>query len=272
MSSTNKVPYYEYARGRTAAATRRGRSPARAAARALDVAELLRRFGDIKGVDYIGLDYIRNALGGAELVDDFYAEMSLEPPAGWSRLTFEERMVSFARKKGMRKDMAFIDAWQWWRAHRTALIVRRIKDELGDSKPLWAFTLTWDKGWHHGQDPVMMNDAGVDADALMLYEADAEQYTAMLRSWHGYVKKGDVQLVVGNIIDWPLHQRHPDGPKEFYRRTVRAVDGIFSDGPATGMFVHDLGRALWGRKGRWSTRQWMDQAKAAADHMRERAK
>lgn len=273
MSATNKVPYYEYARDVEDGRSYETRAISlRDPRRVVDVAELLRRFRDIKGVDYLGLDYIRNALGGAELIDEFYREMPVAPPAGWSRLNFEERMVMFARKKGMRKDMAFIDAWQWWRAHRTAQIVRRIKDEVGDSKPLWAFTLTWDKGWHHGQDPVMMNDAGVDADALMLYEANAEQYTAMLRSWHGYVKRGDVQLVVGNIIDWPLHQRHPDGPKEFARRTTRAIDGIFGDGPATGMFVHDLGRALWGRKGTWTTRQWMDQAKAAADHMRARAK
>ena len=81
-----------------------------------------------------------------------------------ARLSKDERIVWLARKKIMRRDRGFIDAWQWWRAHRVAGIVRRIKAEIGDQKKLWAFTLTWDRGWHHGQDAVMMNDAGVDAD------------------------------------------------------------------------------------------------------------
>jgi hypothetical protein len=268
--SREKVPGYEYAKD-----VRDGRIfetraiSLREGARARHVAELLKGFRDIPGVDFVGLDYIRNALGGVELVDDFFNEMpGLVRPQGWELFTSEERMVWFARKKGMRRDPHFIDAWQWWRAHRTARIVRGIKDEIGDRVPLWAFTLTWDKGWHHGQDPVMMNDAGVDADALMLYEADSEQFKAMLHDWSRYVKRSDVQLVVGDVIDWPLHQNHPDGPKDFYRRMARAIDGIYADGPARGVFFHDLARALYGRKGAWTTREWLDQAKAAAEHMR----
>lgn len=239
--------------------------------RIADTIALLKRFKAIPGVDWVGLDYIRNALGGIELAEDFYREMpGAAPPPGWAEMTPEERMVAFARAKGARKDAVLVDQWQWWRAHRVAGIVSRVKRELGENTPLWAFTLTWDKGWHHGQDPVMMNDAGVDADALMLYEANAEQFTNLLRDWSRYVKRGDVQLVVGDVIDWPLHQRHPDGPKDFYRRTVRAIDGIYGDGPAAGVFFHDLARALWGRKGDWTTKEWLDEAKAAADYMRSK--
>ena len=205
------------------------------------------------------------------VVDDFYADMAgiISAPAEFSRLSREERMVYFARKKAMRKDMAFIDAWQWWRAHRASAVLRRLKSEIGDSKPLWAFMLTWDKGWHHGQDAVMFNDAGVDAEALMLYEADAAQYKALLSDWSGYVRRGDAQLIVGDVVDWPLHQSDPDGPKEFYRRTVLAAAGIYADGPARGVFVHDLGRALWGRLGPWSTRDWMNSARAAIRRFKE---
>ncbi len=234
-----------------------------------DVADLLKRFQRLEGVEYVGLDYIRNALGGAELAEDFYAEMpGVRPPADWGSLSRQERMVYFERKKIMRRDPQFIDAWQWWRARRVALIVKEIRERLGPEKPLWAFTLTWDKGWHHGQDPVMMNDAGVDADALMLYEADAEQFEVLLRDWSRYVRRSDVQLVVGDVVDWPLHQRSPMGPREFYNRTVAAAGRIYADGPARGIFVHDLSRALWGRLGPYSTRQWMDEAKNAARHFR----
>ena len=270
--SKEKLPGYEYALEVKDGATVPTRAISiRDSKRVADVAALLKRFQAIEGVDYLGLDYIRNALGGYELVDDFYTEMpGVRPPPGWEKLDREERMVYFARKKIMRRDEDFIDAWQWWRAHRVAGIVTKIKAALGERTPLWAFTLTWDKGWQHGQDPVMMNDAGVDADALMLYEADEAQFNGMLRDWNRYVKRADVQLIVGDVVDWPLHQRSAEGPKALYRRLSRAVDRIYSDGPARGLFIHDLDRALWGRLGGWSTRQWMDEARDAVKYLKSR--
>src|SRR3989338_6333360 len=262
--SADPLTHYEYARevkdGRTYET--RAISP-RDRRRIADVAQLLIGFGDIPEVDYLGIDYIRNALGGYELSEDFYAEMPISPPKGWDKLSREQRMISFAQKKIARRDAGFIDAWQWWRARRAAWLVRELKARLDWAKPLWAFTLTWDKGWHHGQDAVMFNDAGIDAAALMLYEADDEQFKLMIHDWNKYVKKKDAQLLVGDVIDWPLHQKHPDGPKAFYRRMVSAIDRIHSDGPAAGVFIHDLHRALWGRRGPWTTKEWMDEAKRA---------
>lgn len=226
-----------------------------------DVAAFLRPYAADPNVDWVGLDYIRNALGGYELVDDFVAEMpGVVVPPEWSRLSRDERMTWLARKKIMRRDLDFVEAWEWWRAHRVALIVREIKARL-NGKPLWAFTLTWEKGWHHGQDPVMMNDAGVDIDALMFYEADKPQYAAMMKSWHEYVKKGDVQVMPGNIFDWGLHQKDEAGPGEFGRRMKAAVTGVYADGPARGIFYHDMARLAWGRLGAWGTRGWADEAK-----------
>ncbi|MBI4425916.1 MAG: hypothetical protein HY554_19455, partial [Elusimicrobia bacterium] len=47
---------------------------------------------------------------------------------------------------------------------------------------------------------------------------------------------------------------------------------IYADGaPAAGLFVHDVGRALWGRLGPYSTRQWMDAARGAVRHLRDRS-
>lgn len=267
-SSSKAVPGYEYALDVHEGRLVKTRAVSlRDAGRVRDIVDLLRSFRDIPGVDYLGLDYIRNALGGVELAEDFYAEMpGVRPPAGWARMSREERLITFARKKALRKDDAFVDAWQWWRAHRVGRIVERIRREVGGPQPLWAFTLTWDKGWHHGQDPVMMNDAGVDADALMFYEADAGQFALMMRDWSGYLRHGDAQLIVGDVVDWPLHQKHPDGPKEMRRRAVRAFDAVHPGGPARGVFIHDLARALWGRKGDWTTRQWLDETKAVFDH------
>lgn len=234
-----------------------------------DIAKILKKFSEIPGVDFLGLDYIRNALGGYELADDFYKEMpGIEPPHFWNRMSAQDKAVYLERKKIMRRDMHFIDAWQWWRAHKVSLIVRKIKSEIHSSQPLWAFTLSWAKGWQHGQDPVMMNDAGVDIDAVMLYEATSPQFDALIKDWHGYLKHGDAQVIGGDVVDWNLHQKSPDGPKEFYRRNQEAIDQIYADGPAPGLFVHDVSRALFGRTGRWGTKGWMDEAKKAIAYLR----
>ncbi len=233
-----------------------------------DVAAFLKPFADDPNVDWVGLDYIRNALGGYELVDDFVAEMpGITLPFEWRKLSRDERMTWLARKKIMRRDADFVEAWEWWRARRVALIVREIKARLG-GKPLWAFTLTWEKGWHHGQDPVMMNDAGVDIDALMFYEADKAQYGAMMKSWNSYVRTGDVQLLPGDIFDWGLHQKDEAGPGEFGRRMRAAVSGVYADGPARGVFYHDMARLLWGRLGPWGTRGWADEARKISRYVK----
>jgi hypothetical protein len=206
-------------------------------------------------------------LGGYELIDDFFQDMTWIPrPSNWDKLSRTERIIWFARKKIARKDMDFISAWEWWRAHRVGLIVHQIHEDIGQEVPLWAFTLTWEKGWQHGQDPVMMNDAGVDMDALMLYEATAPQFEDMVNAWHNYIRRGDAQLIVGDVVDWPLHQRSPRGPGEFTYRLEHAIRYIYQDGPAGGIFMHDLARALWGRLGPYSTLDWMQAARDLAIH------
>lgn len=236
--------------------------------RLADVAAFLKPFADDPNVDWVGLDYIRNALGGYELVDDFVAEMpGVAVPPEWGRFSRDERMVWLARKKIMRRDLELVEAWEWWRARRVALITRELKARLGD-KPLWAFTLTWEKGWHHGQDPVMMNDAGADIVALMFYEADKPQYAAMLKGWNAYLKSGDAQVMPGDIFDWPLHQRDPAGPAEFGRRMKAAVTGVYGDAPARGVFYHDLARLTSGRLGAWGTRGWADEARKISDFVK----
>jgi hypothetical protein len=232
-----------------------------------DIADMLLKFKAMKEVDYLGLDYIRNALGGYELMDRFYQEMPWAPkPAGWDKLGEQRRMAAFASMKIARKDHDFIDAWQWWRAHRVGEIVRHIKSRVGSDKPMWAFTLGWEKGWQHGQDPVMMNDAGIDMDSVMLYEATSDQFADMLKDWSGYIRRGDVQIVAGNVIDWPLHQ--DKGLPEYRLRFSKAMRGMYGDGNSKGIFIHDLTRLIGGRKGPLSTEQWAESTRAVISEFR----
>lgn len=253
-------PDYKYAWTYDTGELKETRSVSLADARRIEhLIKFYKRLNGIPGIDYYGVDYIRNALGGYELVDDFVKDMEVATPSGWSKYSWQQRVAWLAKKKIVRTDKAFIDQWQWWRAHKASYIIKRIKEESGMKKPFWAFTLSWDKGWQHGQDPKMFADAGVDYDAIMLYECTREQYDELIKKWNAYLSNRDANIIVGDIVDWPLHQNvtDPPGPQEFYDRTMLAVNKIYGDGRAKGIFIHDLGRALWGRLGHYSTYEWL---------------
>ncbi|MDO8734330.1 MAG: hypothetical protein Q7K21_04135 [Elusimicrobiota bacterium] len=235
-----------------------------------DIIKLIKVFNEIPEIDYIGLDYIRNALGGYELVDEFVEDMHIKVPDGWEKFNAARRMGWLANEKVSRRNINLIDQWQWWRAHKVSKILNRITKDVKLKKPLWLFTLSWEKGWQHGQDPIMFSDAGMDIDALMLYEANRQQFDMLLDDWHNYIKKGQANLVLGNVVDWPLHQKilNPPGPEEFYNRLIDATKKIYNDGTADAIFIHDLARALWGRIKPYSSKEWMLAAGAAITEMR----
>lgn len=239
--------------------------------RVADIIKLVKIFNDVDEIDYIGLDYIRNPQGGYELVDEFVSDMDVSLPRGWEKFNYRQRMGWLANEKVSRRNMRLIDQWQWWRAHKISKIINRITTEVKLKKPLWVFTLSWEKGWQHGQDPVMFTDAGADMDAVMLYEADRVQFNVLLDDWNSYMKKGDAALLVGDVVDWDLHQRitNPPGPQEFYNRLVEATDRIYGNSTAEGLFVHDLVRALWGkRKGPYKPKEWLLAGGAAITEMK----
>jgi hypothetical protein len=226
------------------------------------------------------LDYIRPVFGGNELVDDFFRDMpGAEKPAGYDAWTPERRMAWIARKRYLAPradqrnddDYRTADQWFWYRAHRTAQVVREIREGFGEKKPLWAFTLSWQKGWEHGQDPAMMRDAGIDMNGIMLYEADRAQYRGLVRQWNGYTGNADFNLVVGNTFDWPLHQKsqNPAAPEEMFNRTLLAVEEFQKGKPVRGVFFHDLARGLRGRLGPYPPKEWFLAGGAAMTRVRE---
>ncbi|MEW6557920.1 MAG: hypothetical protein AB1349_11330 [Elusimicrobiota bacterium] len=239
--------------------------------RVSDIIKLVRVLNDIPEIDYIGLDYIRNALGGYELVDEFVQEINVKLPEGWEKYNATRRMAWLANEKVARLNMSLIDQWQWWRAHRVAKIIKRITTEVKLKKPLWVFTLSWEKGWQHGQDPVMVADAGADIDAVMLYETDRDRFNILLDDWHNYIKKIQANIIVGNVVDFPLHQKilNPPAPEEFYNRIVEATKKIYNDTIVDSVFVHDLSRALWGRISPYPTIEWLLAGASAITEMRK---
>ncbi|MBK8576132.1 MAG: hypothetical protein IPN90_10835 [Elusimicrobia bacterium] len=245
-----------------------------------DIVKVLDRWAEVEGVDFLGLDYIRPVFGGNELVDDFVNEMpGVQKPEGYDGWSKEKRMTWIARGRyiaptvALRNDPKFkiTDQWFWYRAHRTAGVVRKIADGFGEKKPLWAFTLSWQKGWEHGQDPAMMRDAGVDINGIMLYEADSQQYRGLLSQWNAYTRDSEFNLVVGNTFDWRLHQKtlNPAGPEDMVRRTLAAVERFQEGKPVRGIFMHDLARALRGNLGPYPPKEWFLAAGSAITRVRE---
>jgi hypothetical protein len=80
-----------------------------------------------------------------------------------------------------------------------------------------------------------------------------------VKQWHQYVLQKQVNLLVGDTLDWPLHQKtlNPAGPEDFYNRDMKAITQFHADAPVRGVFVHDYIRATRGRLGPYSSREWV---------------
>jgi len=237
-----------------------------------DIVRLARKLQESPVVDYIGLDYIRSGFGGYEMVNRFVDEMDIPRPPGWMSMDFKSRVKWLARRVEVDKEPELLEKWNWWRAHTAARVVRDIIKEAGLTKPVWTFTLGWKMGHMHGQDPLMMLDAGVTWDAVMLYESDAEECSQMNEDWADYLAPGQVPLVLGEEVDWELLQRSldPPAPEECYRRLMAAADVLAGGVPVAGLFWHDLGRVLWGQLGPFPPREWAIAGAAAFTRFRSR--
>jgi len=216
-----------------------------------DIIKVMRQI-DTSSADFIGLDYIRPVQGGFELTEEFLEEMDIELPGHVK--AGNDRALYLAREIFKRKNYALQDMWNWWRARQSSLCIERIKEEVKSDKPLWVFILSWQMGHQHGQDPLMFRDAGADFQTVMLYECDDRQFERLLSQWGKYNAEG-VNFIIGNQIDFDVHQfsESPPAPEKFARRIFEAQK-IFKP---KGIFVNDLSRVFWGRKGAYTGMEWL---------------
>jgi len=173
--------------------------------RIVDIIDLTKEFQNDPEIHYIGFDFIRTGrVDGYELAEDVIRDTNIKTPDNWKYLGKEEKVKWFAKKIEVEKDQIIIEKWRWWRAHKVSLIVKRIIEEAEITKPVWVYTLGWNHGKEHGQDPVMFFDAGVDIDAVMLYEANELQFEKLLTQWNRYIEQGEGNIFVGNCVDYRL--------------------------------------------------------------------
>lgn len=225
-----------------------------------------------KYVDHIGFDFIRTGHSdGYELVDHVVDEMNIFVPSDWSNFTKKKRMRWFARQILVYKNRAIIFKWRWWRAHWVATVINMVKRIARIKKKIWCFTLGWEHGRQHGQDPYMMLDAGCFLDAAMLYEASELQFQGMEGQWKKYIRAKDSNILMGNCVDWKLNPSSIRAPiAELHYRNLRGFSHFLSGGPARGLFWHDAGRAIWGRTGKNDGSEWGIVGASSISEMRRR--
>ncbi|HQK92307.1 MAG TPA: hypothetical protein PLD23_02310 [Armatimonadota bacterium] len=271
-----------------------------------DLADAVKWLCSIQGVDYVGLDYLRDEPQSWDAVDRFIEDLGLDVPktADGQEMDAQARQA-WLRHSWMRwrQDRSVFDMWNWWRAHRMAEIVADIRARAKPDKPLWGFTLGWKHGLEHGQDPFMLMDAGIDLDAVMLYQIEGrDRYEAMMREWSQYTRPEEVggpedsasgleltppdeapdegpevipvpiQLVVGDQVDDYHHQRTRETPTplELYTRIHEAVRQCATNPRVRGVFIHDIIRLASGRgdTGPYPAAEWAIAGAAAGSDVR----
>lgn len=235
-----------------------------------DLVAALKGLAAMPGVDYIGMDYVRANTGGLEFTDEFLSDLDLDLPPGLDRASVEARRLWLGRSLAHDQDKRLQHLWDWWRAHKVSLVVKSILDQVKPTQPVWVFSLGWKQGHQHGQDPRMLDDAGVSFNAPMFYEADQQQFPVMLSDWQHYLRRTGGELAFGQVVDQRLLHVRPgyNGPEENYRRQMETLAQL---GPYTslGFFWHDLNRAASGGRSAEGMREWAIAGAASFSRLRE---
>jgi hypothetical protein len=223
-----------------------------------DIVALLKEMDQDPNIDMVGLDYVRTGSGGYEMVDEFVKDLSVPGPANFWSLSKAERCAWLARTVDRKENRDVVQLFEWWRARKVSLTLKKILDEAQMSKPVFTFTLGWEMGHQHGQDPAMFVDAGVDFCHIMLYEGDRAILESMKKQWPDYLARANGMYALGEMVDFNWVQRtvDPAGPEELYRRQIEIFQNWYPVNAHVGMFWHDLYRILYGIRGPYSSMEW----------------
>ncbi len=224
-----------------------------------DILDFLEQMNGDPDVDMVGLDYVRTGDAGYEMVDEFVNDMAPPVPEGYGSFSRQDRIHWLAKTVERKEDRQVLALFDWWRAHKVALTLRNILEEAKMTKPVFTFTLGWQMGHEHGQDPAMDVDAGVNFNQIMLYQGDRGTLKSMEKQWPEYLSHGSGMYAMGEMVDfnWVQKSLDPPGPEELYDREVETLRNWFPVNSSLGMFWHDLYRIVYGVKGPYSSMEWL---------------
>ncbi|MGB9621984.1 MAG: hypothetical protein ACPL4C_06095 [Brevinematia bacterium] len=236
-----------------------------------DIIDILSYLGSKEYIDFLGIDFIRvGDYGGLELLPDFYEEVLENVDLSEFGLTdIKDKSI-----KGLSK-IIFLNPnlkklFKWYQSVRVGRIIKEIKDFLrkrGINKPLIAFMLGWEAGREHGQDLYMFRDAGVDYSFYMLYEFYSdEMFEKAGKFYLREIYNLDTNIVFGNIVDVILNKGKVRPLDNFQNRIIKFISE-FSYFVPNGFFIHDLYRILKGRKGDYSTDDWINSVRRISELM-----
>ncbi len=222
------------------------------------MAALMQLMNENPNVDYIGLDYMRTDFGGYEFADEFVNDMGITKPSQWSQWSPNEKALWMARLIEVTRDKTARAQWEWWRAHKVGMTIAALVKKVKPVKPIWVFSLGWYTGHQHGQDLMMMLDAGIAFNAPMFYSITRQDYPYMLSAWKHYLNRSPGSVVIGQCVDWNLLGRttNPSGPMEHLKRQEEAIAALEKPASSFGLFWHDLNRAFFGARGPYGTMEW----------------
>jgi hypothetical protein len=223
-----------------------------------DIIALLRELDKDPNIDMIGLDYVRTGTGGYEFVDEFVRDLNVPGPADYWSMSKDERIHWLAKTVELKENKDVTALFEWWRAHKVAMTLKSILDEAKLSKPVFTFTLGWEMGHQHGQDPAMFEDAGVNFNHIMLYQSDRKTLDQMNQQWPDYISRSNGMYALGEMVDenWVQNTVNPPGPEELYDREASTFQAWQPVNAGMGMFWHDLYRLIYGQKGPYSAMEW----------------
>ena len=224
-----------------------------------DIVDFLKRLNEDEDVDLVGLDYVRTGSAGYEMVDEFVKDLSVPGPADYWSMNKQERIHWLAKTVELKENKDVVALFEWWRAHKVALTLKGILDEAKMNKPVFTFTLGWQMGHQHGQDPAMFVDAGVNFNHIMLYEGDRDTLESMKRQWPEYLSRANGMYAMGEMVDfnWVQKSLNPPAPEELYNREMETFHNWFPVNANVGMFWHDLYRIIYGIRGPYSSMEWL---------------
>ncbi len=223
-----------------------------------DIVGLLKELDKDPNIDMIGLDYVRTGTGGYEMVDEFVRDLNVPGPADYWSMSKDERIHWLARTVALKENKDVVALFEWWRAHKVAMTLKALLDQAKLSKPVFTFTLGWDMGHEHGQDPAMFEDAGVNFNHIMLYQSDRKTIEQMNLQWPAYISRSNGMYALGEMVDenWVQDSINPPGPEELYNREAETFQSWQPVNAGIGMFWHDLYRLIYGQKGPYSAMEW----------------